>query len=198
MRAFSAHPTTSPSVHAGLWPGFDSCWRTTDEAGNVKSLPAIFDFHFQRPAKSRDEVRKRMPCSEGTLCIHWSGDAMRSSWCLATSVNSHGSSVRATRPREPKALIHGRTIGASHAGLARQWVSHLDRRMRSALSSATVRHFMLRPLARLSLAKSTLHTSLTVRSICRGMRCEIGRFTFLRRHTVRLWVETLPRSLSCE
>ena len=31
-------------------------------------------------------------------------DAMRSLWCLAKSVNSHGSSVRARRPREPKAL----------------------------------------------------------------------------------------------
>ena len=160
---------------------------------------SIFTFKDLRSCAMRSGKVCHVPGAPmGTLRIHWSGDAMRSSWCLATSVNSHGSSVRATRPREPKALIHGRTISASHAGLARQWVSHLDQRMRSALSSATVRHFIRRPLARLSLAKSTLHTSLTVRSICRGMRCEIGRFTFLRRHTVRLWVETLPRSPSCE
>ena len=95
---------------------------TTDEARNGQSLPPIFYFHFQRPAKSCDEVRKNVPCTGGTYGHIWGHskkiqgahcvstgqpmrcDAMRSLWCLAKSVNSHGSSVRARRPREPKAL----------------------------------------------------------------------------------------------
>ena len=40
------------------------------------------------------------------------------------------------RPRKPKTLIHGRAIGASHARLARRWVSRLARPLRPALSAA--------------------------------------------------------------
>ncbi len=39
------------------------------------------------------------------------------------------------RPRKPKTLIHGRVIGASHARLARRWVSRLARQRRGPLSA---------------------------------------------------------------
>ena len=43
---------------------------------------------------------------------------------------------RRTADRRSKALIHGRAIGASHARLARRWVSRLARPLRPALSAA--------------------------------------------------------------
>jgi hypothetical protein len=39
------------------------------------------------------------------------------------------------RPRTPKTLIHGRAIGATHARLARRWVSRLARQRRNSLSA---------------------------------------------------------------
>ena len=46
-----------------------------------------------------------------------------------------GSLLPATDQNRPKAPIHGRAIGASHARLARRWVSRLARRMRCPLSA---------------------------------------------------------------
>ncbi len=42
-------------------------------------------------------------------------------------------------------------------------------------SSVTVRHWMRRPLAKLSLTKSMLHTSLTLRHSCSGTRSSFRR-----------------------
>ncbi len=53
-------------------------------------------------------------------------------------------------------------------------------------SSATVRYFRRRPPERLSLTKSMLQTSLTVRASCSGTRSLTGRLPFLRRRTARL------------
>lgn len=53
-------------------------------------------------------------------------------------------------------------------------------------SPATVRHFRRRSLARLSLTKSMLQTSLTVRAICSGTRSDAGLLIFLRLRTVSL------------
>jgi hypothetical protein len=41
----------------------------------------------------------------------------------------------ATDQDRPKALIHGRAIGASHARLARRWVKRLTRRLREQVSA---------------------------------------------------------------
>ena len=53
-------------------------------------------------------------------------------------------------------------------------------------SSATVRHLIRRPVLRLSLTKSILHTLLTQRATCSGTRSDAGRSTFLRLRTAKL------------
>ena len=53
-------------------------------------------------------------------------------------------------------------------------------------SSATVRHLLRRPVLRLSLTKSMLHTSLTPCASCNGTRSLATRLTFLRLRTARL------------
>lgn len=53
-------------------------------------------------------------------------------------------------------------------------------------SSATVKHLMRRPVLRLSLTKSMLHTSLTVVASCSGTRSLAGRLAFLRLRTAKL------------
>ena len=53
-------------------------------------------------------------------------------------------------------------------------------------SSATGKHLMRRPVLRLSLTKSMLHTSLTVVADCSATRSLAGRLTFLRLRTARL------------